>query len=151
VVEPPHIAENHSRENAPLNFCPCDHHTGHSGTDGCIQWAAFYSDCLHEVEKVTSGCRVTIAYSMIVRKGHPSTQTIIGQPAYSRSDRLTHAAWPSTSEADLGKITASLDQLRSRKHDPRDAVGIYLSHMYTHAGLCPSGMRPHAYLHVFHK
>ncbi|KAN0098474.1 hypothetical protein V8E51_014137 [Hyaloscypha variabilis] len=34
--------------------------------DSCIHWAAFYSDCEHEVLPVTSGHRVTLTYQLYV-------------------------------------------------------------------------------------
>jgi hypothetical protein len=33
-------------------------------TAATIQWAAFYSDCEHEVHKVTKGHRVTLTYNL---------------------------------------------------------------------------------------
>lgn len=35
-----------------------------SGDSKDIQWAAFYSDCEHEVLPVTSGYRVTLTYNL---------------------------------------------------------------------------------------
>jgi hypothetical protein len=35
-----------------------------------IQWAAFYSDCEHEVLPVTSGYRVTITYNLYFSNEH---------------------------------------------------------------------------------
>lgn len=34
-----------------------------------IQWAAFYSDCEHEVLEVTSGHRITLTYNLFARHG----------------------------------------------------------------------------------
>jgi hypothetical protein len=34
-----------------------------------IQWAAFYSDCEHEVLEVTSGHRITLTYNLYVTRG----------------------------------------------------------------------------------
>lgn len=31
-----------------------------------IQWAAFYSDCEHEIMKVTEGDRITLTYNLFV-------------------------------------------------------------------------------------
>ena len=36
-----------------------------------IQWAAFYSDCEHEVLPVTSGYRVTLTYNLYLNKTDP--------------------------------------------------------------------------------
>lgn len=35
-----------------------------------IQWAAFYSDCEHEVLEVTAGHRVTLTYNLYAVRGH---------------------------------------------------------------------------------
>lgn len=34
-----------------------------------IKWAAFYSDCEHEVHEVTSGHRVTLTYNLYLTRG----------------------------------------------------------------------------------
>ena len=39
---------------------------------GSIRWAAFYSDCEHEVLEVTSGHRVTLTYNLYAVRGHGS-------------------------------------------------------------------------------
>lgn len=39
-----------------------------SGSSSCIQWAAFYSDCEHEVLEVTSGHRLTLSYNLYIRE-----------------------------------------------------------------------------------
>ena len=38
-------------------------------TPPAVQWAAFYSDCQHEVFKVTSGHRVTLTYNLYAVHG----------------------------------------------------------------------------------
>lgn len=35
-------------------------------SDSVIQWAAFYSDCEHEIKEVTEGHRVTLTYNLFV-------------------------------------------------------------------------------------
>lgn len=37
-----------------------------------IKWAAFYSDCEHEIRNVTAGSRVTLTYNLYVRCGSSS-------------------------------------------------------------------------------
>jgi hypothetical protein len=39
-----------------------------SGPSKNIKWAAFYSDCEHEVLEVTSGHRMTLTYNLYVRR-----------------------------------------------------------------------------------
>lgn len=53
-----------------------------------IQWAAFYSDCEHEVLEVTSGHRITLTYNLYMRRGmgeltgHSKTLNAQHLPAY---------------------------------------------------------------------
>lgn len=44
--------------------------TGSKGSQPAIQWAAFYSDCEHEVQKVQSGHRVTLTYNLYAMRGN---------------------------------------------------------------------------------
>lgn len=45
-----------------------------------IQWAAFYSDCEHEVLEVTSGHRVTITYNLFATKAKSGTLRSLPDP-----------------------------------------------------------------------
>lgn len=36
--------------------------------DTQIEWAAFYSDCEHEVKEVTAGHRITLTYNLYARE-----------------------------------------------------------------------------------
>lgn len=38
-------------------------------SNAAIEWAAFYSDCEHEVYEVTSGHRITLTYNLYVTRG----------------------------------------------------------------------------------
>jgi hypothetical protein len=40
-----------------------------SGLSKDIKWAAFYSDCEHEVLEITSGHRITLTYNLYMRRG----------------------------------------------------------------------------------
>lgn len=80
-----HVDTPRSEEQfGSLVIClPCKHeggqlvvrHAGHTMEydwgkgDSAIQWAAFYSDCEHEVRAVTSGHRVTLTYNLYVVPG----------------------------------------------------------------------------------
>jgi hypothetical protein len=44
--------------------------SANTDTSPCIKWAAFYSDCQHEVLQVTSGHRITLTYNLFVTRGH---------------------------------------------------------------------------------
>jgi hypothetical protein len=69
-----------------------------SGPDNDIKWAAFFSDCEHEVLEVTSGHRITLTYNLYMRQGlrefEGSSQTLDLQrlPVYKEiKDALTNA------------------------------------------------------------
>ena len=47
-----------------------------SGDSQDIQWAAFYSDCEHEVLPVTSGDRVTLTYNLYFGTAEPVTNSV---------------------------------------------------------------------------
>lgn len=56
-----------------------------------IKWAAFYSDCEHEVQEVTSGHRITITYNLYVsqRVGGGLRRNPIADPSsYSLFERV---------------------------------------------------------------
>ncbi|KAL4937863.1 hypothetical protein BDV06DRAFT_215581 [Aspergillus oleicola] len=53
------------------------------GSENTIQWAAFYSDCKHEIETITGGDRVTLTYNLYVTEpvgGVISSPTSIVEP-----------------------------------------------------------------------
>lgn len=50
-----------------------------------IQWAAFYSDCEHEVLQVTAGHRITLTYNLFLS---PGTGLLAGKPLNLISSRL---------------------------------------------------------------
>jgi len=118
------------------NTTECFNFADQSGVRGIVQWAAFYSDCVHEVKAVTLGFRVTIAYSIVVRKGHSVPAAKSG---WCVADKLTHTAWPSTITPCLESVVSCLRQLRDEEN--QSAVGIYLSHMYTHEALNAAGLK----------
>ena len=41
-----------------------------------IKWAAFYSDCEHEVHEVTAGHRVTLTYNLYVCRGQGNLASV---------------------------------------------------------------------------
>jgi hypothetical protein len=63
-------------------------HRGHtvpfdfsSASTDVISWAAFYSDCEHEVLEVTSGHRITLTYNLFVSTFSPSNLTGLWSPS----------------------------------------------------------------------
>lgn len=66
-----------------------------------IQWAAFYSDCEHEVLEVTSGQRVTLTYNLFATcrantawidkervELYQTLKTVLAQPAFCKNGKL---------------------------------------------------------------
>ena len=64
----------------------------------CIKWAAFYSDCEHEVYEVTAGNRITLTYNLYITRGagHLAGHTAALDPAqlplYNVLDNALQAA-----------------------------------------------------------
>ena len=52
---------------------------GEGAAAGEVQWAAFFSDCVHEVLPVTAGHRVTLAYDLFSRPGKAPLRLISQQ------------------------------------------------------------------------
>lgn len=74
-----------------------------------LSWAAFYADCIHELEPITWGRRVVITYNLIMAKGSPL-------PSLSTA----------SSSAQLSQL------LTQRAHDDEAAPLLYLlTHRYT--------------------
>ncbi|KAL8915126.1 MAG: hypothetical protein Q9172_006955 [Xanthocarpia lactea] len=56
------------------------------GQDAMIQWAAFYSDCEHEVKEVIAGHRITLTYNLYV---HEQLGGIFRNPSPVHNDSFT--------------------------------------------------------------
>lgn len=83
-----------------------------------VQWAAFYSDCEHEVHEVTDGHRITLTYNLFLT---------------ARNDLQAGCQLSlDASQLPFSKL------LKSAMSDPRfmfggGKVGIYFTHRYPHA------------------
>ena len=85
-----------------------------------IQWAAFYSDCCHEVQEVTAGQRVTLTYNLYASRG---SGFLAGK---KHSMDATH----------LPTYQPLIDLLRSRTFMAEGgsmAIGLTHAYPYTHA------------------
>lgn len=95
-----------------------------------VQWAAFYSDCEHEVLEVTSGHRLTLTYNLFVAPGGGS---LAGE----------HSALDATSLSLYKELESALsnDDFFPSGH----VLGVGLSHTYAHMSaapeLLPSGLK----------
>ena len=56
-----------------------------SGNEPAIHWAAFYSDCQHEVLEVTAGHRITLTYNLFLA---PGTGLLAGKPLSLQTPQL---------------------------------------------------------------
>ncbi|KAH9842211.1 P4Hc domain containing protein [Teratosphaeria destructans] len=84
-----------------------------------IHWAAFYSDCEHEVLEVTSGHRITLTYNLYVRCG-------AGNLAGNIRDGLLNPT-------QLPLYETLKQALDTPGFMPRGRVlGVYLAHSYAH-------------------
>ena len=87
------------------------------GQDPAIQWAAFYSDCDHEVLPVTAGHRITLTYNLFIT---PGTGFAAGRASSLEPIRLPLFI-------NIQKMLAD----QSCMHDG-GYLGIYLAHSYPH-------------------
>ncbi|KAK1478299.1 oxidoreductase, partial [Colletotrichum tamarilloi] len=88
-----------------------------SSTKSVIQWAAFYSDCAHEVFEVKSGHRVTLTYNLYATAGNGDLGGQI-------------SAFSPTS---LPLYKQVVDLLGSKKFQSKDRLlGVYSTHAYPH-------------------
>lgn len=84
----------------------------------CIKWAAFYSDCEHEVHQVTAGHRITLTYNLFVTRG-------LGHLAGSSSSVLEAKTLP------LYKTLQTALQEPTFFRKGR-VLGVWLTHSYAH-------------------
>uniref|UniRef100_A0A6B2L5S8 Fe2OG dioxygenase domain-containing protein n=1 Tax=Arcella intermedia TaxID=1963864 RepID=A0A6B2L5S8_9EUKA len=59
-----------------------------SSDENALQWAAFYSDCEHEIQPVTEGTRITLTYTLSTSTSSLSTNLIHTSPLYTNLKAL---------------------------------------------------------------
>ncbi|KAK4506478.1 hypothetical protein PRZ48_000210 [Zasmidium cellare] len=95
-----------------------------------VKWAAFYSDCEHEVYEVTSGHRITLTYNLYVTRG-------LGHLAGTTS-RLNPTQLPL-----YDTLKTALDSPGFLRHGR--VLAIWLNHSYahtnTHLNFLPSSLK----------
>ncbi|KAF2432026.1 hypothetical protein EJ08DRAFT_631199 [Tothia fuscella] len=99
----------------------------------CVQWAAFNSDCEHEVLEVKSGHRITLNYNLCVSTG-------VGRMA-GNSSSMSAAHIPLY--AGMKKLLA-YDNFLSKGTPGKWHIGIRCSHFYAHAGKKPTHGLPNS-------
>jgi hypothetical protein len=105
-----------------------------SGSSRDIKWAAFYSDCEHEVLEITSGHRITLTYNLYMRRG-------LGEMA-GHSETLDPHQLPMYKEV---KNTLARSEFMA---DGKNKSPAYGYHTYTCAGGILGKYCSHAYAHA---
>jgi hypothetical protein len=105
-----------------------------SGSSRDIKWAAFYSDCEHEVLEITSGHRITLTYNLYMRRG-------LGEMA-GHSETLDPHQLPMYKEV---KNTLARSDFMA---DGKNKSPAYGYHTYTCAGGILGKYCSHAYAHA---
>ena len=98
-------------------------HTFEPGGDGAgfgLHYAAFYTDCEHEIAPLTDGYRIALVYNLLL----PSSSTARSAPEYSdESSLISKALW------------------RLFEDEAFERVAITLDHEYSAAGLSPAALK----------
>jgi hypothetical protein len=103
----------------------------HSGNKNVVQWAAFFSDNIHQVKPVKEGYRITITYS-IMRNVYYSLGSNLHN---SKTIELKY----SMNRMEQMKFVEEI--LKLMDNNMKDSLGIMLKHKYTMTGLCPDGLK----------
>jgi len=85
-----------------------------------LQYAAFYTDCEHEIEPLKDGFRVALVYNLLLANAKAS----VAAPEYSKQ---------------TAAVSAALARLFEDEAMERVAIG--LQHEYSEAGLAPSRLK----------
>lgn len=115
----------------------------HSGDTSRIQWAAFYSDCIHEVKPIVEGHRVTITYSIIALEWPPryhqyTSRYTEHEDAVSLQEHFECSEEsPSLTTKALTNVKTELEKIQSKTKRSPSKVGFLLKHKYTTKGLQP--------------
>ncbi|XP_038068084.1 uncharacterized protein LOC119737665 isoform X1 [Patiria miniata] len=107
-----------------------------SADQGKIQWAAFFSDCVHEILPVKSGHRITVTYNIIRKKpswseswfGSCKNQSFFSGPEVAADQNAT-----------LDNIVSDVHKIGQKKN--LEQLGIFLRHMYTMSALAEGNLK----------
>ncbi|PWY67615.1 hypothetical protein BO94DRAFT_503721 [Aspergillus sclerotioniger CBS 115572] len=89
-----------------------------------IQWAAFYSDCEHEIETITRGDRITLTYNLYVRDVTEMTERVEAEIGLSSTIQPRSLSLYGLVESLLGTPGFMKEG---------GVLGIFCSHAYPHA------------------
>lgn len=115
----------------------------HSG-DGRVQWAAFYSDCIHEVKPVLEGHRVTVTYNITLpnyehrkRRGHQHYYKPTDDPVSLAEHFEASTESPSINSKTLSSVNSELEKIHQLGRSSPSRIGFLLKHKYISKGLQP--------------
>lgn len=121
-------------EEEEVAVCTFNRAPAGAGTDE-LQWAAFFGDCVHEVEPVTAGHRVTITYAIVVNKGATDNDSK-AVPRYHYFDAPSvMVPAPSVSAPHVARM---VDHAAAC---PAANFGILLTHKYTFTGIASATLK----------
>ncbi|TGO13033.1 hypothetical protein BTUL_0078g00420 [Botrytis tulipae] len=101
-----------------------------------IQWAAFYSDCEHEVLEVTSGHRVTLTYNLYISQkiGIPLQKNLVADPTLSPLYEVARNVLVQPDFMKRGIVDVLLGGV----------IGFYCDHLYAHTQDDTDDIMPYA-------
>ncbi|THV47546.1 hypothetical protein BGAL_0304g00180 [Botrytis galanthina] len=101
-----------------------------------IQWAAFYSDCEHEVLEVTSGHRVTLTYNLYISQkiGIPLQKNLVADPTLSPLYEVARNVLVQPGFMKRGIVDVLLGGV----------IGFYCDHLYAHTQDDTDDIMPYA-------
>ena len=112
--------------------------SNHSGDKSKIQWAAFYSSCIHEVKPVLEGHRVTITYKITLpndRHKQRGAEFISGYSVPVKEHFEVSTESLSVIAKNLANVNDELQKIRQQVSGSPSHIGILLKHKYISKGL----------------
>ena len=112
--------------------------SNHSGDKSEIQWAAFYSSCIHEVKPVLEGHRVTVTYKITLPNDchkQRGAEFIPGSSVPVKGHFEVSTESPSLIAKNLANVNDELQKIRQQVSGSPSHIGILLKHKYISKGL----------------
>ncbi|XP_022100409.1 uncharacterized protein LOC110984483 isoform X1 [Acanthaster planci] len=104
-----------------------------------IQWAAFYSDCVHEIVPVEEGSRITITYNVLKQE---EDSYICEYGLCQRQSFSTGPMVAADNKSTLDNIVSDVSNISAKvKRASYEHLGIFLQHRYTMAALAAGNLK----------
>lgn len=109
----------------------------HSADTDELQWAAFFGDCVHEVEPVTAGNRVTLTYAIVVEDEDEDDGSgkARAHAYYTGGAPPIMATAPIISQPHVARLVAAAEAC------PAQTFGMLLTHKYTFSGISTATLK----------